>query len=290
MRNDPPLPHAIPFITALTAPSTTAQPHWNKAPIPKRLSVAQLLGHSLGNNPGYSSLDLFMAPDYPAFSIMPFLQLTGLYLTDNTYAASIGIGGRRLSDSSVPLVGLNAFYDYRQGEYGPFHQLSLGIELTSTRWGLSFNGYMPIGQTKQGKTCIFDNYVGNYKAIHRQFETSSAGLQAIGSLLTLQKGAFTLYASGGPYFYAKNGISPSVFGGTFTLQPQYKDYVSVFFTISHDPVFRTLFQGGLSLSLPLYSLSEKAKHPRLSNRQIYQSVSRMPTIPLQRHCCWEFNW
>ncbi len=266
------------------------QEKWKKYPVPQRITTAQMLGNGIGENPGYSSLDIFIAPDYPPFKVMPFIEVGGAYFTDKTYGATFGIGGRYLSDTLLPLIGFNAFYDYRQGEYGSFHQLGLGVELTSPLWGFNFNGYIPMGSSKQGLTCVYDDYIGDYKAVNRQLETCSPGFNTSVSLLAIQQGPFYLYTFGGPYFFAKQGISPAVFGGFLTLQPQYKDYISVSLTVSHDPVFGTLFQGGISLSLPLYRRKNTKGPGNLRNEQIYQPVNRMPTISLQRHCCWKSNF
>lgn len=264
---------------------------WNKKPIPKRITAFGVVGNGIGYDGGYSGLDVMFAPEYPAFAVMPFIEAQGIFIFENQWAANLGVGGRSMSDKIPAMVGFNAFYSFREGNHGGYHQLGIGAELIGRRWELNANGYIPLGNTKHVRKCTFDDYIGDYKAVRKKKEKALFGGNIGLSLLAAQAGDFMLYASGGPYFLTGKSAHPQVWGGQVAIQPQFGDYFALSFIVSSDNYFGTLYQGGFVLSLPLYQFT-KLKKPRVvTNRQIYQPVKRMiPIIPLEEHCCWKSNF
>jgi len=254
----------------------------NHYPIPKSISEYQMFGQTVGCSEGYTSLQMMVASDYSSWNAFPFLDVRGHYFENDTYGANVGVGGRYLVDQFPMIAGLNTFYDYREGRYHSFHQIGLGIELLGKRWSFEANGYFPLGEKKYVRTCKF-HYPNNYFEVRRRFESSFSGFNASLDWLAVRTGKFSIYVSGGPYFLSGE-LSPSIWGGQISLQPQYSDYVGLVFNVSHDPLFGTLFQGGIVFSLPLYrftSLKNRKSSNGFSNRQIYQPVKRMEIMPLQ---------
>ncbi len=264
---------------------------WNRYPIPKRVSAFGAGGQQPGCNQNFTGLDVMFAPEYPPFSVMPFVEAQGTFFFDNTLGASFGIGGRALSNVIPALLGMNVFYDYREGTQSSFHQVSLGFEVIGKRFEFYANGYAPVGSSSNTQKCTFDQYVGNYKATRRSIQSSFYAADATLNIMAIKAGNFMVYTSGGPYYLRGKPNSPQIWGGQVGIQPQFGDYLSLSFNVSHDPHFGTLFQGGIMLSLPLYRFTSLGKPRTVTNRQIYQPAHRMmSTIPLDTHCCWKSNF
>ncbi|MBS0652349.1 MAG: inverse autotransporter beta domain-containing protein [Verrucomicrobia bacterium] len=264
---------------------------WNKKPIPKRVTAFGVVGNGIGYDGGYTGLDVMFAPEYPAFAVMPFIEAQGIFIFENQWAANLGVGGRSLSDKIPAMVGFNAFYSFREGDQGSYHQLGLGGELIGRRWELNANAYIPLGKTHHTRKCVWDDYIGDFKAVRRKKERSLFGGNAALSVLAVKAGDFMLYASGGPYFLTGKSAHPQVWGGQVAIQPQYGDYFALSFIVSSDNFWGTLYQGGFVISLPLYQFTKLRKPRVVTNRQIYQPVKRMiPIIPLEERCCWKSNF
>ncbi len=264
----------------------------NRYPIPKRIWESQVFGNGVGYRSGYSTLGVLTAPEYTGLAVLPFLDTRAHLLNNNRWAANVGLGGRYLSKSHPLIVGLNAFYDYREGTYGPFNQVGAGIELIGKRLSFYGNGFTHIGKNRRKQTCVFDDYIGDYFAINRKTESSFSGFDAALSWMALEKGDFRIFATGGPYFLTGKPQS-NIWGGQVSLMSQYNDYVSISVSVSHDPFFGTFIQGGLVFSLPLYtftSLKDKEGPGGQTNRQIYQPVQRREIIPTKHDNCWDSNF
>ncbi|MBI3236547.1 MAG: inverse autotransporter beta domain-containing protein, partial [Chlamydiales bacterium] len=202
----PPLFQENPFQKLLSIPSqlfpslSAQKPiSWNRYPIPKRISLEEHIGKSVGTSTGYSSLDILLAPDYPSLRILPFIEIQGQHFYNDTYGGSIGVGGRYFVKDAPLLIGLNAFYNYQEGQFNSFQQASIGLEFIGRGFSISANGYMPIGPQEQVKTCVFDEYIGDYRIVRRQRQSDFYAFDMTTYLTAFQKGDFSIRVSGGPY-------------------------------------------------------------------------------------------
>lgn len=264
---------------------------WNKNPTPKRITAFSVIGSGIGYDLGFAGLDAMFASEYPAFTVMPFIEAQGMFVFDNSWAANLGVGGRCLLEKIPAMVGLNAFYSFRQGHHGIYNGIGMGFELIGRRWELNVNGYAPLGNTLNFSKTVYDDYFGDYKAVRKKIESSLYGGDIGLSLLALQAGDFRLYALGGPYFLTGKFANLNARGWQFSLQSQFGDYFALSFAVSTDVIFGKRYQGGFALTLPLYKFTKLKKHRVITNRQIYQPVKRMiPIIPLESHRCWNCNF
>lgn len=259
----------------------------------KRISAFRVAGRSITDRPGYYGLDVFLAPDYPSFTFLPFFEAKELYFDNHTYGTNLGLGGRYLPAKFPPIVGFNIFGSYYHTDRGPLFQMSLGFELIAKNWEISANGYIPIGDKHRVCKNTFKHYIGNYKVSCMKSDASYPGFNLEASLLTLQYKKFFLYTSGGPYFFASaQSCTKPFWGGQFGIQPMYDDLIGFSFSVSYDPVFGTLFQGKFVLSLPLYSKCLKGYRDsnKWIKRQIYQPVKRLDAMPINKRCYWKTNF
>lgn len=267
----------------------------NRFPVPMLISLrrTQGSGEGIGLGTDYSTIAVLFASDYQLGHMFPLIDMRVHRFDNSNYAANFGVGGRYVPEdsSSCSILGFNAYYDYCRGRLGNFNQVGLGVEVLGRRWDFRANGYIPIGLKKHKLTCVFDDYIGPYRATKRKREFASYGCNAeVGYLLTSPTKAFLFYAAAGPYYLT--GHRQAV-GGEARIRPQYKDYLAIDLRVSHDSVFKTLYQAEFIVYLPLYRLfcSKGKKGPcGITNRQIYQPIERFEIMPLQRKTCWTSNF
>ncbi len=263
--------------------------------LPKRIDIRHVQGEGqgIGYGTNYSTVALLYASQYRPGHIMPMLDLRGHRSDNGAYAANIGIGGRYIPDSDCfcELLGFNVFWDYREGCLGHYNQIGVGIEVLGRCWDFRANAYAPIGKRKRKRETVFDDFTDGCFAVHRDIEFATYGFNAeVGYYLIKSSRCFFLYAAGGPYYLART-CSDYTLGGEVRLQPQYRDYITLDFMLSYDPVYHTVFQASIIFSLPLYQIRGRNCGPcGISDRQIYQPIRRFEIMPIGKTSCWEKNY
>jgi hypothetical protein len=265
--------------------------------MPKRMAVrhVQGWGEGIGYGTDYTTVTAMFAPEYRLGGILPMLDLRVHRFDNNTYAANVGIAGRYIPNVGTfcEMLGFNLFYDYRQGFKGAYNQIGAGIEVLGRRWDFRANAYYPLGAKVNKNTCVFDDYEGGYIATHRTCEFTTYGFNAeVGYLAVPDWHDFLFYAAIGPYYLARR-CHDETLGGKVRIRPQYKDYVALDLSYSYDPVFRSVFQAEVIISLPLYQIFGKkgSQGPcGITDRQIYQPIERFEVMPLGRSSCWVRNF
>ena len=271
---------------------TTAAVKRNPYPLPKWVGLSHIEGRGIGYSVGYTKLNILLAPDYRKEGFLPMVELSGLRFNDNTYAANVGFVGRYITESFCEILGGNIFYDFRQGVRGSYHQLGVGVEVIGKRWDFRANAYVPFGVKRHTTKCVFDDYIGPYCATKRENEFAAYTYNAEIGFQVINSNAFPLYIAAGPYYFSGE-FDTTAMGGKVRLRPQYKDFIAVDLSFSHDNVFGSIFQVEVIFSLPLYKLSsiKNQKGPcGTPNRKIYQPVERFLVMPLSENCCWKSNF
>jgi hypothetical protein len=269
---------------------------YNNAPLPKRIALRHIegpndLSSSYGTN--YSTLEMLIGPEYRRGHFLPMLDLRGHRFDNTKYASNVGFVGRYIPETFCQILGVNAYWDYRQGSWGGFHQLGVGIEVLGKRLDFRANGYIPLSTTERVKTCVFDDYIGDYVITRRKIEFVSYGYNAEVGYLAVRSNSFLLYGAASLYYLSGRGINTDTRGGKFRLRPQYKDYFAVDLSVSYDNIFRTVYQAEIILSIPLYQIASykyKKSPCGITDRQVYQPVERYEIMPIGKKCCWKTNF
>lgn len=261
---------------------------------PKRMTVSHVEGINAGTGYGtnYSSATAFFAPNYGLGRVLPFLDGRVHRFDNNTYGANVGIGGRYVpnNNSFCNLLGLNAYYDYRRGHDWNYNQIGVGIEILGKRLDFRANMYFPFGIKKYTCCCIYDDYIGDWYASHCKCESVSYGYNAEIGYLIVRSKTFLFYAATGPYYFAAKCLDRTA-GWEFRVRPQYKDYFAVDFKINYDRLYHTVYQTTFIVSIPFYQISNRNQGPcGITDRQIYQPVIRLETMPISRNECWSTNF
>ncbi|MDE3045277.1 MAG: inverse autotransporter beta domain-containing protein [Verrucomicrobiota bacterium] len=270
-------------------------------PIPKRIVINHNSGYGdqagIGYGTNYTSLEVFLASDYSLGSLYPLIDLRAHRFDNDSYAANLGVGGRYIPSPNAfcEILGFNVFYDWRQGFLNEYNQIGVGIEILGKRWDFRANGYFPVGAKSFQYTCVYDNYEGNYVITNTRQEITTYGFNAEVGWLAVNSKNFLLYTAAGPYYLTTkcNGCFnfDTIFGGRVRIRPQYKDYIALDLSFSHDPTFNTIWEATFIISLPLYQIANQNERPcGLTDRQIYQPIERFETMPLGTQSCWTQNY
>lgn len=275
------------------------EPQGNQWPLPKRVYLSHVDG--VGDQSGisfgtdYATFQMLLAPDYRLGEFMYMVDLRGHRFDNNTFGANVGLGVRYIPelDSFCELLGLNSYYDYREGFIGDYHQMGLGVEVLGRRWDFRANGYIPLGAAKNMNSCHYD-YPGGYEIDFSDCEFATYGFNAEVGWLAVKGKEFLLYAATGPYFLTRSSCCfETMRGFEFRLRPQFKDYFAIEGKVSWDNVYEWVYQTQFIVSIPLYAVSKRGSVKRpcgISERQIYQPVERFEVMPLGRRQCWSQNY
>ena len=241
----------------------------------QQLSIHHREANGIGYNIGYSSLDLFFSLNNSS-SFYPFTELQGHIFNDGTWAANGGVGFRFLMAPKRLVVGLNAFYDYREGHHTSFfNQTGAGLELLGTKWDLRLNGYIPVGQTQkkyfETKNAITDKYC--------EYVMGGADLELGGQIF--RTSYVDMHSTFGGYYFS--GISSKARGGFLRLKSHFTRFFHLEGQVSYDSLFKTIFQLELALNLPFGARREIYKHLPCSSclymsERLVEPVSRFEII------------
>lgn len=233
-----------------------------------------------------------MAPDCVLGRVMPLIDLRLHHFDNDTYAGNVGAGFRYIPSPNnfCELLGANIFYDIREGTMGTYQQMGGGVEILGTRWEFRANAYFPIGIKRYKSKCTFNQYEEGYYAIHRRCEFTAYGYNAEAGYYIVNKNDFSLFAAAGPYYLMRRHEDETL-GGEIRIRPQYKDYIALELKASYDPVFKAVFQAGITIRIPLYQIRNRGCRPcGMQARQVYQPIERFEIMPLGRRSCWERNF
>jgi hypothetical protein len=271
------------------------QPNDSRNPymIPKRVSGAYRT-RGVGYNANYETLSTLITPGYKRGVGLPMMDLRVHHLDNGTYAGNFGLGLRFVPNFGCEIFGVNAYYDFRNTHRGNYNQFGLGLELLGKRWGLHFNGYLPVGRSKHGKKVVFDDFVGDFRAVCQRSEYAFDSFNLGLDFQIVHAGPFYLFGAVSPYYVCSTHRGQHSLGIKGGIRPQFGDYFAIDLNVTHDSVFGTILQGAAILTIPLYSFSSRKNQKGpcgLTNRQIYQPVQRDEIIKLKKSpCCFKTNF
>lgn len=263
-----------------------------RGPKPYRVTTTHIEGNGIGYKKGYTSLDGFFAWD-KGDNFVPFLDLRGHVFNDGRLAANAGLGGRYLVNSMARSFGANVYYDYRNTTHQHYNQVGAGLESLGTHWDFRINGYFPVGRrTSHYFHTRFDRFKGNNILIQRKKEFDMVGFDSeVGYHIKAWRN-YPIYAAAGPY-YISGRFGQHSWGGETRLSVAWKDYIKLQGSFSYDSIFRDIWQGQISFSLPFGKGHKLKKGNERYNRScneaylaretLLQDVYRKEIIVADRH-------
>jgi len=183
-----------------------------------------------------------------------------LFHNDNNYASSLGLGGRKLTDSAG-IFGAYVFADYNHAQSGHgFWFVSPGVERLGNNIDFSANLYVPIGSQQVNTGEIFASELGNYNYVnfsgHDEYDqlmntSESVGIGGDAEIgLRLPVGNNTKVYVGGYYFNPKKTTtSNNITGSSVRLEIPLTDHVNLLASDAYDNLNHNTVKIGLSLAL-----------------------------------------
>lgn len=207
--------------------------------------------NGIGYSPGYSSVDLFYAPDTKS-SAYPFIDLRSHFFNNGKVALNTGVGLRYLPDTSSVIVGGNLYWDFRQAKHTHFNQFGAGLEFLWPRWDIRINGYFPTNRKKHYHkylNTVFQEFKGNNAYYVKKYELGMIGGDVeLGYLLYNSKN-FNWEGDAG-FYYFNGDFNKHATGGLLRTKLFITDYVVLEGQVSYDNLFNWIGQGELSLRIP----------------------------------------
>lgn len=266
---------------------------------PLRGYVGQTLGRGIGYNKPYTSVGLFYMPRRYSCCVLPFLDMRLHKFNHGKFAYNLGGGLRFLVPSLNRVMGINSYYDYRDGKRD-WHRLGIGFELLGPCFDIRINGYFPVGShTHESHPKRFCFPGGFFASCTRKTEA----LRGVdGEICTsLQKlcpcwcRCWDIYMAVGAYAYPIH-CGHNANGGKFRLGISFCDSLLFEFRLTDDRYFGTRVQGFFALSFPLYICQENVCcEPGCCDL----CLRTLADIPVQREeiigedrgrCCWKTNF
>ncbi|MFP4099850.1 right-handed parallel beta-helix repeat-containing protein [Coleofasciculus sp.] len=205
------------------------------------------IGHtsSGGGFDGFTRLEGFV----------PLLQTPGKNLTflegrlfldndDANLGGNLILGYRTYSVHSHRIWGGYMSYDNRHTGHNTFNQLGLGIESLGTVWDFRVNGYLPIGDTRQGvgDAGVRDIFFRRNFLILEQGQNKEAAMGGwdaeVGAKLAQIGTDGDLRGYGGLYWYDAEGTS-EIWGWRVRLEARPSDNFNLGLSLQNDDLFGT---------------------------------------------------
>ncbi len=183
-----------------------------------------------------------------------YLDPQGLFHNNDDYSASLGLGGRKLTEKSG-ILGAYVFGDYNHAPDGHgFWFVSPGIERLGNRIDFSANLYIPVGSDQVGTGTAFGNQLGiydyvtfaghtEYDQLFNTFESVGVGGDAeVGYRLPVKNN--TKIYLGGYHFEPKN--ADNITGGALRLEIPFTKRLNVTVSDGYDNAAHNTFKAGLT--------------------------------------------
>ena len=250
------------------------------------LSAQHREAKGIGYNVGYSTLELFLGHPF-CESTLGFVDLRGHIFNSGKWAANGGIGLRHGLDAYPYVVGINAYYDYREASHSHFDQIGGGLELLAASWDLRLNGYIPLGGRKHKFEDGFSEFKENRAIFAKHYEFSYYGGDLDLGYEFVKGDLGDLHGTlGGYYFYGEYGKNAK--GGFLKLNARITPYVSLEAQGSYDNLFHWIGQGALAVNVPFGGKALRKKpmscmEPLSLGERLVEPVARFEIIVKNEH-------
>lgn len=245
-------------------------------------SLQRNQGKTAGNNSSYTTLKTLIFPYY-CRDFVPFIDLRGhVFDRCSRFGANLGIGCRfvpQCSDICFGLLsgqifGINAYYDYRDHRHAHFNQVGLGFEILGNCLNFRLNGYFPVGKREiLNSTCVFDDYIGDYFMIQKNFADILTGANFEIESLVARVCSLDVYAAIGSYFYKGNSCRHNIYGNEYRLTARFCDNYLFSICATNDRRYRTRVMAEFNITFPCYDCDWRW----------YQPVRRREAIAIDSH-------
>lgn len=230
----------------------------------------------VGYNQGYSTIEFIGNSNWDKLEFLT--NVRGHVFNNGKMAGNVGLGLRKPLKSERYLLGLNAFYDVRSTHYLTAQQIGAGAEFLSKRADVRFNGYLPISKKSDYEQKTFTGFVDHTVYVKQKVHATLPCAEI--ELGFPIKSIF--YLAGGPYYLFNKNVrgfhTGGTWGGRVRALIDITDYLSLSALCTRDDIFKTRFQGYISINIPLSK--DKPKKPTKRNLRNV-AITRNEIIPIE---------
>ncbi len=208
-----------------------------------RTSVRNIIGHGVGFNRGYSTVEMFYSPlTTNPTQCMPFAEMRGHVFNNGKIALNVGGGLRKQIKKRV--YGINTYYDFRKTKKMDYNQFAVGAETLGESWDFRINGYIPFAEKITGP----DQY-DMYQSAMRGGDISCG--------YHFSKADFIDMSLLGGFYYYREKIGPNFAGISSGFRCRFKEYFTFAIGASYDSIFKSRLQYLIGFTIPFGQESEK---------------------------------
>jgi hypothetical protein len=213
--------------------------------------------HGMGFDQGYSTLQLFLCPNFKLLAL-PIFDARFHVFNGGDLASNIGLGTRISNEKGSFILGLNAYYDFRNHKSFSSHQLAAGLELLTPSFDIRLNAYQPFSGKYDIKGPYFYNFQGHYAYSKEKILYAFPSCDAeIGFTLPDPFTQIGGYLSIGSYYlFKQKAIHHSAghtLGGRIRLNCNPADYISFGAEYTYDHLFKNRANGFFAFHIPIGS-------------------------------------
>ncbi|MEQ9666793.1 right-handed parallel beta-helix repeat-containing protein [Coleofasciculus sp. G2-EDA-02] len=235
------------FLLSISSPPILAQTEVSETATPLKFTPRLGIGHtsSGGGFDGFTRLEGFV----------PLLQSPGENLTflegrlfldndDANFGGNLTLGYRTYNANLHRIWGGYMSYDNRHTGHNTFNQLGLGIESLGDVWDFRVNGYLPIGDRRQGigDVGVRDSFFRRNFLILEQGQDKEAAMGGfdaeVGAKVAQIGTDGDLRGYGGLYWYDAQGSS-EIWGWRVRLEARPSDNFNLGLSLQNDDLFGT---------------------------------------------------
>lgn len=253
-----------------------------------RLGAEFAAGRYIAIDENYGGVTFFAVPGPSINSVHFLLDAKGFKLEGRDWAASGGIGLRKIDTFSEKVYGINLYYDHLDQNSGSFNQWGLGFELFSRHWEFHVNGYLPLGNKRSLISEHSEEFEDGFFATFRTRQYALRGLEVSGGYWWDFCDNLFLYAGPGFYFYNNSRLG-NIQGIEGTVEINYNDWISFKVNGSYDSKFKGRVQGVFALTIPL-NFENSCNCKCCESIVLGRPVRRNDLIFLKRCCTVDRNW
>lgn len=236
--------------------SSPLSAHEDEKEIKIRGHIKHTAFEGVGYNNSYSSLGFVIYPDYIPVDNVPFFDMRAHLTNNGCFCSNLGVGFRWLDECDRRLIGVNAYYDYRDEiptqAFGN-HQIGLGFEYFTDKFDLTANLYMPVARRYHKKLVEDTTSYSKYYLSHLR-----EGLDIeIAKWFPAVCRNLELYTALGFYYF--NGkdkefhYSDNTYGVNARIEFHHSENLWTTVGLSHDNVYNTKLLLSIKLFFPIYT-------------------------------------
>lgn len=209
------------------------------------MGIRHIESGGIGYEDGYTTLEAFFSQNPDQQEVITFLDARAHLFNNWQWAANVGVGLRRVWGERV--VGINAYYDYRNTHRLSANQIGIGLETLGELADFRINGYWPLGKRLSSPyDALFTTFSGHYALVSQKYHSAMRGADAEVGFHLGSAASALFYAGVGPYYFTGK-IDPDTLGGKARLSATFREMLTLEISDSYDRTFHNKFQGQVSL-------------------------------------------